>query len=70
MFVVVNACAYGSVVVIPLGPSDRAVLVLVAEARQEFYKDLLVGHIAIHHLRVLAAVENCAQVRRCDYAVT
>jgi hypothetical protein len=29
-----------------------------------------VGHIAIHHLRVLAAVENCAQVRRCDYAVT
>ena len=69
MFAVVNARAYGSVVVIPLGPSDRAVLVLVAETRQEFYKDLLVGHVATHNLRVLAAVENCAQVCRCDYAV-
>ena len=53
VLVLLDLRANGSVVVVPLRLSDAAVLVLVAEALQEFGEDLVEAHLARDDQRVL-----------------
>lgn len=52
MFVVVNTCRNGRVVVIPLTSLDSSVSVTVSEVRQELQEHLVFSHLALNHLRV------------------
>ncbi len=53
VLVLLDLRANGSVVVVPLSLSDAAILVLVAEALQEFGEDLVEAHLARDDLGVL-----------------
>ena len=71
MIVIVNVGGHGGVVVIPLLLSDHAIAVAVAERGQELDEDLLVGHLAAHHLWVVRGVVDDTQVgaRDCTVAI-
>ena len=53
VLVLLDLRANGSVVVVPLRLSDAAILVLVAEALQEFGEDLVEAHLTRDDQRVL-----------------
>ena len=62
VLVLLDLWANGCVVVVPLSLSDAAILVLVAEALQEFGEDLVEAHLAGDDQRVLWAVEVLSNV--------
>jgi hypothetical protein len=64
VLVLLNSEADGSVVVIPLGPSDGAVSTLVSEVLQELRKDLVREDLARADLRMVGAVERLSQFMR------
>ena len=70
MIVVIDICANSCVVVVPLSLCNGAISVLISEARQEFHKHLIFGHLPTCNLWVFAAVKNGRQICRSDYSVS
>lgn len=52
MFVMLNTCTYGRVVVIPFMSGYGAVLVFVPEVLEELGEDLVLSHVPTLNLRV------------------